>query len=793
MSGTTDHQKLQTALALHQKGNLNEAANLYRQLIKRKPDNFHALHFLGIIEATVGNIEQAKLLMARSLSIRPPNIQFIENYATMLFKSGDYRSTIQVCQQGLQLNKNSISLLYKSAVALFMLNKFKESITQFDKLLFLQPKHIAALNERGSALAEMCQYEAALASIEKALALNKQYAEAHLNKGNVYGKLKRHDEALRTYDEALCLNPSLANAWLGRGNIFWETKCYDEALAAYDKALSLRPDLAHAWLGRGSVFLELRRYSEALAAYDKALSLNLAEAWPGRGHVLTELARYDDALAAYDKALSIKPDLENAWFGRGNVFKELKRYDDALAAYDKALALKSDRAEVFNNRGLVLERLERFEEALASYDKAIALKSDFAEAFTNRGLALEDLKRFEEALASYDKAIALKLDAAAFGNRGNTLLTLGRLEEATESFERATALEPKEVKYHLSLIISRRVTAADPHFAVMKELAREEESLDVERKIELHFGLGKALADLGDCKQSFHHLLKANSLKRQQLDYNETKTLDLFDRIRAVFTAELLREKGGLGDPSRLPVFVVGMPRSGTTLVEQILASHPSIFGAGELREFSSLAKSIRTPNLREFPEAVATMSGAELRALGARFLQMIQQMAPAAARITDKMPGNFRYAGLIHLALPNARIIHVGRNPRDIALSCFSLLFLKDRLPFTYNLPELGRYIRAYQALMKHWREVLPCGVMLEVQYEEVVDNLAEQAQRIVAHCGLPWDAACLEFHKTDRAVRTASVTQVRRPIYRSSMGRWRDYEEFLQPLLRELEHHPA
>src|SRR5207248_5122930 len=306
----------------------------------------------------------------------------------------------------------------------------------------------------------------------------------------------------------------------------------------------------------------------------------------------------------------------------------------------------------------------------------------------------------------------------------------------------------------------------------------------------LHFGLGKVFADLGDYKQSFHHFLKANSLKRQQLDYNEAKTLGLFDRIRTVFTAELFREKGGLGDPSRLPVFVVGMPRSGTTLVEQILASHPSIFGAGELREFTELATSIRGPNLREFPEAVVTMSGAELRAFGTTFLEMIQQMASAAERITDKLPANFRHAGLIHLTLPNARIIHVRRDPRDIAVSCFALLFVKDRLPFSYDLRELGRYIRAYQALMEHWREVLPSGVMLEVQYEELVDNIAEQARQIVAHCGLPWDAACLEFHKTDRVVRTASVTQVRRPVYRSSVGRWRNYEEFLEPLIRELEH---
>jgi tetratricopeptide (TPR) repeat protein len=726
--GSFANGMFRAAVQFIRSGQFQKAEEPLLNIISKQPRDFDANHMLGVVYSELGKTELAEKHFKSASSIAPNHPPLYQNW-------------------GLSLSKQ---------------NHFEEAIDKFNMAIRLAPNFPPVYSDRGNALKELGRYREAIIDYNRAINLAPQFFAFYSNRGNTLREQKEYTAALSDYDRAIQLNPNYADtfdAFNGRGNVFRDLKRYDEALAAYDKALSIKPNLAEAWLGRGNVFRDLKRY--------------------------------DEAFAAYDKALAIKPDLEDAWVGRGNVFYDLKRYDEALAAIDTALGLKPDFANAFNNRGLVLERLERFEEALASCDKAIALKRDFAEAFRDRGLALVGLKRFEEALASYDKAIALKLDAAAFGNRGDTLLTLGRLEEATESFERATALEPTEVRYHLSLVNSRRVTAADPHFTVMKELAREEESLDAERKIELHFGLGKAFADLGDYKQSFHHLLKANSLKRQQLDYNGTKTLGLFDRIRAVFTAELLREKGGLGDPSRLPVFVVGMPRSGTTLVEQILASHPSIFGAGELREFGDLATSIRGPNLREFPEAVATMSGAELRALGARFLQMIQQMAPAAERITDKMPANFRYAGLIHLALPNARIIHVCRDPRDVALSCFSLLFFKDRLPFSYYLPELGRYIRAYQALMEHWREVLPRGVMLEVQYEEVVDNLAEQAQRIVAHCGLPWDAACLEFHKTDRAVRTASVTQVRRPIYRNSVGRWRDYEEFLQPLLRELEDH--
>jgi hypothetical protein len=230
------------------------------------------------------------------------------------------------------------------------------------------------------------------------------------------------------------------------------------------------------------------------------------------------------------------------------------------------------------------------------------------------------------------------------------------------------------------------------------------------------------------------------------------------------------------------------MPRSGTTLVEQILASHSKVYGAGELHDIDKIAKTMSGPNGSEFPETVQSTSGQELRELGIRYLSAVRRRASLAERVTDKMPHNFPYVGLIYLILPNSRIIHTRRDPRDVALSCFSLLFAQGQMAFSYDLTELGHYYRAYQVLMDHWRNVLPPGVMLEVQYEELVRNLEEQARRIIEHCGLEWDDACLAFYKTERPVRTASVTQVRRPIYSGSVGRWHPYEHLLQPFVRAL-----
>jgi protein O-GlcNAc transferase len=301
---------LQTAFFLHQKGNLAEAAKIYRALIETDHNNFHALHFLGVIEATVGNIERAKVLVARSMAIQPPNIQFIENYATILLQAGELKPALEVSQQGLQIDNANTSLLYVSAISLFKLSRLHESIAQFDKLLLLQPNHIIALNERASVLAEMADYDAALACVEKALLFNPRYAEAQLNKGNLYGKLKRYEEAIGSYETALGLKPDLANAWLGLGNVLNEVKRYEEAFRAYDKTIALKPDLAEAWHGRGNVFVNLKRYDEAFGAYDKALALRpgLANAWYGRGFIFNKLKRHEEAAHAYAEVLKIDPN-----------------------------------------------------------------------------------------------------------------------------------------------------------------------------------------------------------------------------------------------------------------------------------------------------------------------------------------------------------------------------------------------------------------------------------------------------------------------------------------------------
>ena len=428
---------------------------------------------------------------------------------------------------------------------------------------------------------------------------------------------------------------------------------------------------------------------------------------------------------------------------------------------------------------------------MASVDPALAIRPDYPAALNNRANALISLKPPLEALTSYDRAVAVKPDyAEGHDNRGLLLAKFGRFGEAREAIETAIGIAPKRARSYYDLLLFTRAAAGDRHLLAMEDLARNANSLTADEQRDLNFALGKAYADIGDHEQAFGRLAGGAASKRRSLVYDEAAALRFFKRIESAFTGELVRRHQNLGDPSTAPVFIVGMPRSGTTLIEQILATHPKVSAAGEINDFQEAVRELeQTPgDALRFPEMVAATSGERLRLLGALYLRRLGAAGFAAQRITDKMPENFLFAGLIHLALPNARIIHIRRDPMDTCFSCFTKQFKDQTVPYSYDLGELGRRYRAYEALMAHWRAVLPREALLEVRYEDVVVDLEGQARQIVAHCGLEWDARCLEFYRTERCVETASMSQVRQPIYQSSVGRWRPYARFLGPLMREL-----
>jgi tetratricopeptide (TPR) repeat protein len=454
-------------------------------------------------------------------------------------------------------------------------------------------------------------------------------------------------------------------------------------------------------------------------------------------------------------------------------------------------------ANQFAERGAVPE-------ALDLYRRAEEMGADDAILYSTLGRAFEKLTRLDDAIRCYRRALEINPSLhEAYNDMGNSLHASGLPQEAHAAYEAAIRLAPRNGPYYRNYVQAKRLKAGDPLFAVMERLVQDTAGTPPDDRLHLHFALGLALTEAGEPTPGFRHLLQANAQHRARVAYDEAATFERLAATRRVFTREQLERRAGAGDPSPTPIFIIGMPRSGSTLVEQILASHPQVVGGGERPDFSLTLKeaveALGTASAGDAPAPPAAdaapqseidaLTPERLRAIGAAYLARLGQATQGRTswqRITDKMLFNFELLGLIHLALPNARFVHTRRAPVETCLSCFARLF-KD-VPFCYDLGELGRYYREYHAMIEHWRAVLPPGVLLDVQYEDVVDDVEREARRVIAHCGLEWDDACLDFHATRRPVVTASAAQVRQPIYRSSLVYSRPDAALIAPLIDAL-----
>ncbi|HTW25564.1 MAG TPA: sulfotransferase [Acetobacteraceae bacterium] len=527
----------------------------------------------------------------------------------------------------------------------------------------------------------------------------------------------------------------------------------DAAIEVYEEALGLEPELTEAHYGLACALRALGRHDEALACYRRALAIDpdYAEAECMMADLLATLGKFDAAAEACRRALDIDPTYHDARLGLAEALRKSGSAPAAEAEYRAVLEASPDAAEALAGLAKLLLAQDRHDEALALLREAVSRNPDDPEAHRRYGLALAEAGDLDAAAGALDAAIALRPSPAILR-------------------ERATI---------------RPTRADDPCLAIMRSLAAGADALTDADQVQLHFALGRALADAGDPAAGFDHLRTGNALHRSLIRYDETGTLRLLDQIRQSFPAALMQARSGAGVHSAVPVFIVGMPRSGSTLVEQILASHPAVFGAGEIPAFGDAVHALGCD--LPYPELAADLDLADLQRLGRDYLARIGAERRSVARITDKMLANALFVGLIHLALPQARILHVCRDPVDTCLSCFAELFTPDQ-PFAYDLGELGRFHRVHAQLMAHWRAVLPDEIVLTIRYEALIADFDAVVHGLLRHCGLAWDDRVRRFHDTRRAVRTASLAQVRRPIDQTARGRWRPDDATLRPLLEAL-----
>jgi tetratricopeptide (TPR) repeat protein len=610
------------------------------------------------------------------------------------------------------------------------------------------------------------------------------------NLGEMYrqkGLLPEGEEAAR---RAVTMDPNLVAGWNNLGILQQEAGKLEESRASLERVVALSPDSAEARNNLGNTWRRLGRMDEAQVCYRKALELNpsYAEAHSNLSFLLSSQGLYDEAAGHARRAIDLSPRLVDAYLNLAEVEAARQRYDAALRVLDMLNPFAPEHPSALIARAKALRQLARLEEALAIARRVVTLVPRNAEAHQTLAMTLQELGQTEEALLAFEQAAALPGTVAetAMIGRATLLMEAGRREDAVAAFEQVLARFPASVQALAARADLRTFTADDPDIAMMEAQLAQGERLSLGDRSSAHFALGKAYLDIKDPERAFAHLEAGNRQKRSTFDYRSEEVTQWIERIRATFTPERYQRLMGLGDPSKMPVFIVGMPRSGTTLIEQIISSHPFVTGAGEL---SSLRHAIE--EIGPFPNWVEALDGNDAEAILRRcaqgYLTRVKPLTQGRAHLVDKMPGNFLYAGLIPLILPNARIIHSRRNAVDTCLSCYTKLF-GGQQPFAYDQTELGRFYRDYEHLMAYWREILPAGTFIETDYEAVVDDLEGEARRLIAFLGLPWDDACLNFHENRRVVRTASVNQVRQPIYRTSKGRWQAHARYLGPLLEAL-----
>jgi tetratricopeptide (TPR) repeat protein len=586
-----------------------------------------------------------------------------------------------------------------------------------------------------------------------------------------------------------------------------------QAVRAFEEAARLRPGFVAAQVSLGLSLQAQGKVKKAAACFREVLRLrpDLPESHLAVGTILESEGKLDDAAACYREALRLNPECAGALNNLGALLLKRDKMAEAADSIAQTLRLKPDMAEAHYNQGAIWHRRRHLGEAIDCYRRAIRLQPGFMPAYHALATALIEDGQHDTARDWIQKALHFQPgQALAHANLGKLFLHEGRRAEAVTSFREALRQDPNCVAALAPVAFFGTFPLSDDELNRIKSLLAKG-GLPPAEASRLYFGLGSLSDRAGAFDEAFAHFRQANRLRRQtfreaDMAFDHDIHRAWIDQFIATCDTAYFQRVKEMGQRTERPVFIVGMPRSGTSLVEQILASHPDIFGAGELRDIDQIAQGLPaqlrslapvTPVVGgEGPEAssgyplcLGWLDGATANLLADRYLERLARLDGPALRVTDKMPLNFLHLGLIAAMLPRARIIHCVRDPLDVCLSCYFQDF--GSVNFSSDLEDLGRFYRDYERLMAHWRAVLPLPLM-EVGYEDLVENQEAVSRRMVAFCGLGWDDRCLAYHQNPRPVHTASQVQVRQPVYKSSVGRWRQYATHLQPLFLALGRSP-
>lgn len=687
-------------------------------------------------------------------------------HAGIQSRLGKLERVIESCKKVLKLQPAHAGATFNIGAALQALRRHRDAIPYYEQCLALQPENqsartglTAACNEEGIRLFHAGATTEAARYCKRALELTPDYANAY----NILGLIadREHDSAQAEAHlrKALQLDPKHVSALNNLATLYAGMDRNQQAVDLYRHALTINPDYFDAWNNLGLGLLHMRDLEGASAAFTHAIRCNpaSADAHNNAGNARLALGDYRAAVEHLRTAVKLNPAFAKAFNNLGNALLMLQirreNYSEAERCYHKALALEPDLAEAWLNLGISLHSQAKYAEALEHYNQALRQKPGYEDALAARSSALEHLGRFDEALT----AVQPLIDAGS--TNINVAIAWGALAKRYQTTGQAIAL--------LEHIIDDRLDSRNPGDA--------------------HFLLGKLYDDCERYEQAFHQYELANAINPPP--YRHADIVRRYRQLAHVFTREHQVSRPHASNESELPVFIVGMPRSGTSLVEQILSSHPEVYGAGELEDIGDIPDrfSSEMGALMPYPDCLNIADAQAFDRIANRYLETLRKLGGEVLRVTDKMPHNFQAMGMIERLFPKARVIHCQRDPIDTCLSIWSLQFNVHHA-YSYSLHDLGIYYRQYQRLMAYWAQTLHLPIM-DVSYETLIDNQERVSRQMIDFIGLEWDDNCLQFHKSERVVATFSYDQVRQPIHRKSLHRWKNYQPWISPLIDALQ----
>ena len=677
-----------------------------------------------------------------------------------------------------------------NALRLHQSGRLQDAEAAYLEVLAQAPRNPDALHLAGVLAYQANQPELGATRIEAAIEADGLNAAFHDNLSLCYRALGRSEDALRACRRAIALDGRNPGTHFNLAAALVDLGRPQEARRALERAVKRDPNYAEAYNSLGNLLAKAGETDAAVAQYRKAIARrpNYIEAIGNLGKALAEAGRLEEALEQFAEASALDPENPQALADRANALGKAKRLPEALEAIRAALDIAPDRPEFQFLHATLLSESGDAKGAEEAYRRAAELAPEMAETHLNLGNLVAKEGRVEEALACFERYERAGGDRAdALVAQTTSLIALGDRDRARALAEEAHRIAPQKTG---PLVQLATLGHGNPDsLAAELERAYAATTEDEEAKRRAAFALANLHDRTGAWDQAFRWVEAANALARAARPYDTGADEQRLARIRAVFDRRFLDGLSAeTGIDTDTPVFIVGMPRSGTTLIEQILASHPQVHGAGERAEIGRLSRNLQVilQSDTAYPDCVVDFTPDLAQQAARQYLDAVGRNAGEAMRITDKMPANFQHLGLIRMLFPKARVIHCRRDPMDTCLSCYFRYFA-GAIDYVYDQESLGGYYRLYDTMMAHWRDVRPLA-MFEVQYENVVADLDGEARKIVDFVGLDWDERCLRFHETKRTVQTASSQQVREPLYTTSVGRWRHYEAGLGRLREAL-----